>query len=229
MALEFWFHPLSSYCHKVLIALYEKSVPFTPVLLDFGDAQQAAAFRARWPMAKMPLLLDTGSGEQVVESSIMLEWLDARFDERPRLLPDDPAAALGARFWDRVFDQYVHAPVQAIVAERLRPEDRRDPFVVEDARARIRRAYAYIETNLGDDGWMLGQAFSMADCAASPALFYAHELEPIGEECPKTLAYRERLMLRPAYARALREAAPYFKYYPMEKKPDISILDRSAA
>ena len=224
MALHFYFHPLASLCHKVLIALYEKEIAFEPVIVDFGNPQSVAAFKAIWPMAKMPVLVDDERGATIAETTIILEYLDRHFAKGPRLIPSDPDQALQARFWDRFYDHYVEVPMQKIVTDNLRPEGKSDTFGVDQARGQLREAYALIDADMTSKVWATGDAFGLADCSAAPALFYANTVEPIGEEFPNAAAYADRLVKRSGYARALREAEPYFQMFPMPVKPDISAI-----
>ena len=177
-------HPFASFCQKVLIALYENGTQFTPVLVDFGDPDSAAAFRALWPIAKMPVLHDSANGRIVPESSIIIEYLALNFPGPVALIPADPQAALGVRLADRFYDLYVEQPLQAIVADRIRPEGARDPFGVAAARDRLATAYAIIEQDMANRTWAAGEDFTMADCAAGPALFYADWVAPLGDDWP---------------------------------------------
>jgi glutathione S-transferase len=214
MAPILHFHPLSSSCHKVLIALYERAIAFDGQLLDLGNAAARAAFLDLWPTGKMPLLVD---GDRVLpETSIIIEYLE-RLPGGAPLLPADPDALLDARLWDRLFDLYVMVPMQAIVADRLRAEAERDAVNVAQARATLAMAYAMIERRMAGRSWAAGDAFSIADCAAAPALFYAATLVPFDERQVALRAYFERLVARPAFARVLAEARPYFQYYPMHE------------
>lgn len=224
MALRFYYHPLASFCHKVLIALHEKAIPFEPVIVDFGDPESVAAFKKIWPMAKMPVLVDEERETTLAETTIILEHLDAHFAGGPRLIPTDPQQALQARFWDRFYDHYVEVPMQKIVTDNIRPQGKGDPFGVELARAQLREAYGVIDREMIGKSWAMGEEFGLADCAAAPGLFYANTVEPIGGDFPHAAAYQRRLMLRPAYARVLRAAEPYFVNFPMPEKPDISAI-----
>ena len=216
MTLELHFHPLASYCHKVLVALYESEIDFVPRHLDLGDPDAAAAFAALWPIGKMPLLVD--AGRVVPESSIVLEHLATR-DPRARwLLPVDPEAALETRLWDRFFDLYVHTPMQKIVGDRLRPNGAKDPHGVAEARTQLGIAYGMIERVLAERPWAAGQTFTLADCAAAPALFYADLVQPLGTAHPRARDYLARLRERPSYARVLREAQPYFVHFPSDER-----------
>ena len=213
MALRLYFHPLSSYCQKALIALYELAIPFEACFLNLGDATERANFLALWPTGKMPLLLD---GERVVpETSIIIEYL-VQQHARPEqtLVPTEADAALEVRMMERLLDLYVMVPMQAIVADKLRAEGDRDPIAVNKARATLAMAYGLLEQRLADRTWAAGAHFSMADCAAAPSLFYAFTLVPLPAEHPKLAAYFERLLERASVARTLDEARPYFKYYP---------------
>jgi glutathione S-transferase len=204
-------HPLSSYCHKALTALYELDAPFELAFLDLGDEAERNAFYALWPVGKMPVLEDRAAGLVLPETSIIIEWLNDRFGGT--LIPTEKAAALDVRLWDRIFDCHVHTPMQAFAADLLRPEGQRDPLAVSIATHKLNTAYDLIDKRMADREWAAGDAFSLADCAAAPALFYAEERVPFGER--KALAaYLDRLKARPSYARALKEAEPYFHMVP---------------
>ncbi len=215
MTLRFHFHPLASYCHKVLIALYENDTAFEPHIVDLADPTARAAFAALWPMAKMPVLRDDGRDETVAESSIIIEYLDQNHPGPTRFLPADPDQARRVRFWDRIFDNYVQDPMQRIVADRIRPADAgNDPFAVAQARGLLATTYGMIEQELAGRTWAAGEAFTLADCSAAPALFYADKVAPFGDDHPNIRGYFERLKARPSFARVLREAEPYFAMFP---------------
>ncbi len=209
MMLTLYAHPLSSYCWKALIALYENETPFSTVVIDQNTY---AEFKALWPLAKFPVLRD---GERIIpEASLIIEHLETHHRGRTRFLPDDADAALTVRLWDRVFDNYVMTPMSKIIADILRPEDKRDPHGVEEARALLRTAYDMIEAQLEGRAFIAGDVFSMADCAAAPSLYYAVRNEPLTASHVATAAYLERLKQRPSFARALEEAQPFFHLYP---------------
>jgi glutathione S-transferase len=214
MSLRLYFHPLSSFCQKALVALYENDTPFERRNVDLGDETSRAAFLAVWPIGKFPVLRDERLDRTIPESSIIIEYLHAHYPGRTKLLPDDADGALQVRLWDRFYDLHVNEPMQAIVADRLRPDGHKDPFGVEKARARLQTAYAVIEREMATRTWAAGEAFSMADCAAAPALFYADKVMPFGDAHAKVARYFARLRQRPSYGRALAEAQPYFHLFP---------------
>ncbi|WP_315779324.1 MULTISPECIES: glutathione S-transferase family protein [unclassified Bradyrhizobium] len=214
MSLTLYYHPLSSFCWKVLIALYENDVSFTPKLINLGDADERAAFLKLWPVGKFPVLRD--EQRTIPESSIIIEYLDQHYAGRTRFIPDDPDLALRTRLRDRFLDLYLHMPTQTVVFDRLRPADARDPLGVADARSRLRTSYAMLETKLPPRGWAMGDPFTLADCAAVPALFYADRVEPLGDGLPRVTAHLDRLKARPSVARVLAEAEPYFHMFPQE-------------
>lgn len=214
MTLRLHFHPLSSYCHKVLIALYENATPFEREIVDLGNEASAAAFRRLSPAGKMPVLRDEARDQTVPESSIIIEYLGRHYPGRTALVPHDPDLALTARLADRFYDCYVHDPMQRIVADRLRPAGKGDPFGVEAEKARLRRAYDIIDHDMASRTWAAGDAFTLADCAAAAPLFYAGKLVPFGDSHPHLVAYFERLSRRPSYARVLEEARPYLSMFP---------------
>lgn len=204
-------HPFSSYSWKVLIALHENGTPFEQRLLE--DEASWAQLEQLWPMKMMPVLVD--GDRTLAEASIIIEYLAMMHSGPVELIPSDPDEALRTRFVDRVFDNYVMAPMQRIVGNQLRPEADRDAYGVADARARLDKAYRWIEANVPAEGWALGEAFTLADCAAAPSLFYADWAHPIPEDCPNARAYRAKLLARPSVARVVDEARPYRAYFPL--------------
>ncbi len=216
MSLTLHFHPLSSFCWKVLIALYENGTPFVPNSVNLGDPAERAALLKLWPIGKFPVLHDEARQTTVPESSIIIEYLDRHYPGRTRFLPADPELALKTRLRDRFYDLYVHLPMQKIVGDRLRPADKKDPHGVEEARAQLRTSYDMIERQATDGPFAMGEAFTLADCAALPALFYGNTVEPFGQGRKTVTAYFERLKSRPAVARVIKEAEPYFHMVPKE-------------
>jgi glutathione S-transferase len=214
MSLKLYSHPLASYCQKALIAFYENGTPFEPVLVDFGDEASAAAFRAVWPVAKMPVLRDEARDLTIPEATIVIEYLDHRYPGERRFLPADPDLAWQTRLRDRFYDLHVQEHMQKVVADRLRPAGQKDAPGVETARARLAIAYDWIEGDMEAKTWAMGEAFTLADCSAAPALFYANLVAPFGEEHPNTTAYLDRLMQRPSFARVVEEAAPFMSSFP---------------
>jgi glutathione S-transferase len=214
VSLTLWSHPFASYCQKVLIALYEGAIPFETVLVDLGDPDSRAAFAALWPVALMPVLRD---GDRTIpESSIIIEYLARHHPGERPMLPGDPDLARETRLQDRFFDLYVSTPMQKIVGDRLRPAGARDPFGVDAARKSLATAYGMIEARMASRTWAMGDAFTMADCAAAPALWYADLVAPLGHAHPHTRAYLDRLRARPSCARVLEEAEPYRDNFPKE-------------
>ncbi|TYR34076.1 glutathione S-transferase family protein [Mesorhizobium microcysteis] len=226
MKLVLYYHPLASFCWKVLVALYENDAPFERVIVDFGNEESRAAFTALWPMAKMPVLVDEARGAVVPESSTVIDYLETFHPGPAKLLPAGPDEAWQARVWDRFYDHYVHHPMQQIVGDALRPAESRDPYGVAQARALLRRSYAYVESEMTGRIWAVGDGFSLADASAVPALFYANIVEPFGDRHVALRAYHDRLMARPSVARVLHEAEPYFDYFPLDPKPALPQASR---
>ena len=212
-ALAMYYHPLSSYCHKVLIAIDALGIEVDKRLLNLGDAAERSAFLSLWPTGKMPLLVD--QGRPIPETSIIIEYLQRHHARSGRsLIPLDLDAALDVRLWDRIFDQYVMTPMQAITADLLRAESDRDASSVAQARATLSSSYAFIDRHLEGRTWIAGDSFSMADCAAAPALFYAVTYVPLSPQHVHLAAYFERLLDNPSVAITIDQARPYFKFYP---------------
>jgi glutathione S-transferase len=218
MSLVLHYHPLSSFCWKALIALYENDIPFKPSLVDLGNPVERAALLKLWPIGKFPVLEDESRGEIVPESSIIIDYLDAHYAGRTRFIPHDPDLARQTRLRDRFYDLYVHLPMQKITDDRLRPADRKDPHGVEAARAQLHNSYGMIEQQMSSGPWAMGEAFGLADCAAVPSLFYGSMAVPFDDGQRNLAAYLERLKARPSVTRVLEEAKPYFNMLPRESR-----------
>lgn len=213
MALRLYLHPLSSYCHKALIAFYENDVPFESLRID--DAKVGAEFKKLWPIGRFPVLRDDTRDALVPESSIIIEYLALHYPGKVKLLPDDPDLARKVRMRDRFFDNYLHTPMQRFVSDRLRPADKRDAYGVEEARALFRTALDMFETTMAGSLWAMGDEFTMADCAAAPPLFYGdHFFGSFRSTHGNAAAYLDRLKARPSYARVLKEAEPFMHMLP---------------
>jgi len=211
--MQLYAHPFSSYCQKVLIALYENETPFEYRMLGPEHERNFAELRARWPFGRFPVLVD--DGRTLAESSIIIEHLALRHPGPVALIPSDPRVALGVRALDRCFDLYVHTPMQKLVGDALRPAEARDPFGVGEARKLLDTAYAWLDGTLAGRTWAAGDAFSLADCAAAPALFYADWAHPIGAAFANLRGLRQRLLARPSFARAVDEARPHRANFPL--------------
>jgi glutathione S-transferase len=213
MTPKLYAHPFSSYSQKVLIALYENDTPFEWCLLSHEHPELMDEFEALWPLKRFPLLRD--GDRTVVEASIIIEYLDQHHAGPVRMIPADADRALEARTMDRFFDNYVQTPLQKVVLNSLRAEADRDDVGVAEARAMLDTAYAWLDKVMAGRTWATGDAFSLADCAAAPALFYADWTHPMPESCAHARAYRQRLLARPSFARAVDEARPYRSYFPL--------------
>jgi len=213
MSITLFAHPFSSYCQKVLIALYENDTPFDYRMLTPGDERTAAEHAALWPLKRMPVLVD--EGRTVVESSIIIEHLGLHHPGPTRLIPEDPGAALDVRMMDRFFDNYIMTPTQKIVFDSIRAAENRDRQGVAEARALLDAAYRWLEDAMKGREWAAANALSLADCAAAPALFYADWAHPIAKELSNVHAYRRRLLAWPSFARAVDEARPYRRLFPL--------------
>jgi glutathione S-transferase len=219
-SLELYYHPLASYCWKVLIALYENGTAFEPKIVDLMDPEARTEFSRLAPLGKFPVLRDRFRGNTVYESSIIVDYLDEHYPGVTELVPADREQARRTRFWDRFFDLYVHEPMQKIVLNRLRPERQRDAHGVELARAALEKAYCLLDAKLGERTWAVGQRFTIADCAAAPALYYANRVAPLGDRHAPADAYLARLLARPSSARVIAEAQPYFAMFPESELSD---------
>jgi glutathione S-transferase len=213
MTLALYAHPFSSYCQKALIALYENATPFELKMLAPETPQNFEALKKLWPLGKFPVLDDDGA--VVFEATSIVEHLALHHPGPVRLIPEAPRIALDVRMMDRVFDNYVMTPMQRIVSDQMRPPEKRDRQTVTEARSMLDTAYRWLNGRLAGREWAVGEAFSLADCAAAPSLFFADWAHPIAEEFCELRAYRNRLMARPSFARVVDEARPYRQFFPL--------------
>ena len=213
MSLTLYFHPLSSFCHKALIALYENDIPFAPVSVDLSDETSRNAFRAVWPIGKFPVLRD---GDRVIpESTSIIEYLALHYPARSKLIPENAEAALKTREIDRFYDLSLHVNMQKIIGDRWRPAGQKDPHGVAHAQDKVETALAIADKDMANKTWAIGDNFTMADCAAAPPLFYCDfAIAPLTGRYDNLAAYLGRLKKRPSYARALKEAEPFMHMVP---------------
>ena len=207
MSLKLYAHPFSSFSQKALIALYENAIPFEYRMLEDPDA--AREWTELWPIKRFPVLVD---GERTVfEATAIIEYLEAQHPGPVRMIAGD---GVETRMLDRFFDNYVHHPMQKIVLDHLRPDGQRDAYGVAEAREMLDRAYAWLDQRMAGREWAVDGGFGMADCAAAPSLFYADWVHSIADTLVHARAYRQRLLARPAVARAVDEGRPYRSYFP---------------
>lgn len=210
MSLTLYYHPLASFCQKVLVALYENGTAFEKRLIDLGDATDRAQLQAVWPLTKFPVLRDPAHQRDLPETTVIIEYLDHYYPGAQPLIPKDWEAALEVRLWDRLCDNYLQGPMQQIVVDRLRGSH----ADLTRERATLQTAYGMLELQLAGKTWLGGASFSLCDCAAAPALFFVSTLEPFPDELHHLRNYFERLTARPSFQRVLEEARPYFPMYP---------------
>ena len=212
MSLELYVHPFSSYSWKALIPIWADGTPFEYRKVGGDEPEATARLAELWPFAKFPVLVD--HGEVIPEATCIIEHLQAHH-RGPNIWIPDGDFGRRVRFLDRFFDLYVQGNMQPPVNHALRPEGMGDAYGAEQGRKNLLIAYDWLEVNLPDKGWAAGETFTLADCAAAPALFYADWIEEIGERRPKLKAYRARLLAHPEVARAVEEARPFRKYFPL--------------
>lgn len=215
MTLRLYFHPLSSFCMKALIALYENDVPFEREVVDLGDPVSSAAFKKIWPIGKFPVLRDEAKDRTIPESSIIIEYLAQHFPGKSQLAPADPDLARQTRLRDRFYDLHVHVPMQKVITDRIRPKGQNDPFGVGQAMSLLQTALGMVDQDMASKTWAMGESFTMADCAAAPTLFYTNmAVMQLGESYKHVAAYLDRLLKRPSFARAVKEAEPFLSWVP---------------
>lgn len=213
MTLALYGHPFASFVWKPLIALYERSVAFDFQMVDTDHPENSARMAGLSPTGQFPALVD--GDREVTQSNAIVEYLDLFHGDAPPMVPEDASEALEARMLADVFDDYVHAQTQRIVGDALRIDGERDPRGVADAHALIERCYDWMEPRLQGKEWAACGRFTIADCAAAPALFYGDWVHPIPARCTALTAYRVRLLSRASVARVVDEARPYRPFFPL--------------
>jgi glutathione S-transferase len=214
MSLKLYFHPLSSFSQKVLVALYENDTPFEPRIVDLASETSTAELKKIWPIGKFPVLRDDAGDRTIPESTIIIEYLAQHYPGRAQLIPADAGLARQTRLRDRFFDLYLNVPVQKIVTDRLRPPGRNDPYGVEQAQTLLQTALGMVDRDMAEKSWAMGEAFTIADCAAAPPLHYASMIAPFRDSHRNAARYLDRLLERPSFARAVKEAEPYLALMP---------------
>lgn len=212
--LRVYGHPLASFYWKVLIALYERDVPFQFLMVDPEHPEHVEAIGRLAPTGQFPALVD--GDRTVIESAAIIEYLDLHHGSAPPLVPPDPRAAIEARQMDGIFDDYVQAPLTRMVLNALREPDRRDSLAVAEAKATLDKSYAWLNRWMSGREWAASTTFGIADCSAAPALFYAHWGYPIPEDHSALRGYRARLLAHPSVARVVDEARPWRQYFPLK-------------
>jgi glutathione S-transferase len=213
MTIEFYGHPFSSYCMKALIAFYENDIPFEWRMVSPEHPENGAAWAAKWPMKKFPMIVDGDT--QVMEATSIIEYLAVAHPGPVKLIPADPRTAVEVRMMDRIFDNYVMTPQGKCVFDFIKPPENRDPTGVADAKTMLETIYAWLDQRMAGREWAVGNSFTLADCAAAPSLFYADWTHAIPERFTTLIAYRKRLLARPSFARAVDEARPYRPFFPL--------------
>lgn len=212
--VQIYGHPFAAFYWKALIALYEREVPFEFLMVDADHPENGQAISRLAPTGQFPVLVD--GDRTVIESAAIIEYLDLHHGDAPPMVPADPRTAIEARQMDGIFDDYVMAPLQRMVAAVLREEARRDPHVESEVRAALDRSYAWLNRWMAGREWAANDAFGIADCAAAPALFYAHWAFPIPAARTALRDYRARLLARPSIARVVDEARPWRDFFPLK-------------
>jgi glutathione S-transferase len=206
--MKLYYHPLSSYSQKTLMAFHEKGCAFEPVIVNLMDELAKAEYKKIYPMGKVPFLRIEEKSWSVPESSIIIEYIDRHYPGGTKLIPDDPDLARQVRMRDRFLDFYVNDPMVKIFFDGFRPEGQKDPYGVQQAKDRLDSAFAILDQEMANQTWAMGELFSMADCAAAPALGYCRMVYPFTKH-KNVVAYMNRLAERPSFQRVLQEAAPY--------------------
>jgi glutathione S-transferase len=207
--MKLYYNPLSTYCQKVMIAFNEKGIAYEPHVVDLMSAEGRASYEEINPFGKVPFFKPSEDW-QVPESTSIIEYLEDKFPNTPRLIPAGGGdAARQVRFMDRMADLYLNEPIVELQFQKIgfRAQD-------NDRAARARKfvsiSYGYYDKRLAKQPWLCGESFTMADCAAIPALYYAQAVMPFDAHS-NIVAYWERARKRPSYAKVKAEFEPIWQ------------------
>lgn len=215
--MKLYYHPISSYSQKTLMAFHEKGLAFEPSIVNLMDPAAKAEYKAIYPIGKVPLLMDQKEERVIPESSIIIEYIDRHYPGGTKLIPDDPDLARQVRFRDRFLDFYVNDTMSKIFFDGMYPEDKRDPHGVAIAKETLLTAFGILDKEMAGKTWAMGDTFSMADCAAAPALNYCRMTQPF-DSFPNVSAYLSRLTERPSFQKVMAEAKPYLAAFASKSK-----------
>lgn len=211
IGMRLYYFPLSSYSQKALIAFAEKEVGYTREVVDIRNAAAREGYRKLYRLGKIPMLI-ADDGEMIAESSIIIEYLDYHFASGTCLIPSDPDSAREMRFHDRNADLYLNESITTLHREGLKPEANQNADAIAQAQFRIRVMYDYLDDRLKHRTWIMGDDFTMADCAMAPPLSYAQYVAPFGDR-GNIASYWRKLEARPSFRGVLDEARPYLEQF----------------
>lgn len=221
--MKFYYAPASSYCQRVLIALVEKNINFTPIEVNLFDPKVRSHYMQINPFGKIPTLV-TENGQVIFEASIIIQYLEQMFPPEPRLIPKDPELALEVRFLERILDVYINAGREALFADTQRPIEERGGKQVMKAKGLLETACNLLEKRLQGRTWLAGEEFSLADCAAAPTLTYLRIVYSY-QDLPRLTDYVRRLESRASVMQVQNSGYDQMKQmlaglqYPLELPP----------
>lgn len=212
MELKLYYNPISSYSQKTLMGLYEKEVSFTPIMVNLMDSAARQEYLSVNPWGKVPTMICVDEDRTLPESSIILEFVDQRFSTGTRLFPVDPDQCRRARLFDRMSDFYLNDPAVTIFLDQIRAPEAKNPAAVARAKQTLETSVRVLNEHFATRTWALGEEFSIADVAATPALFYMQQVYPFSD-FPNLVSYANRLISRPSYQKVLAEALPVLQQF----------------
>lgn len=204
--MKLYYFPLSTYSQKVTIAMHEKGIEAEKISVMLFDPAERDRYREVYPLGKIPLLV-LDDGHHIPESSTIVEYLDTEHAGGTRLIPADPTASRQTRFHDRMLDLYLNEAITSLIFESWKPENERNAETIERAHIHAGVIYDFMDHRLADSTWLMGDGFTLADCAAAPPLFYAQQFFPFTGRA-NIEAYWSRIEERPSWQAVFAEAEP---------------------
>jgi glutathione S-transferase len=172
--MELFYHPLSRYSQKVLLALYEKQANFFPRVIELSDPLSRLDFSLFYPPGKVPLL-KSKQGILIPESSIIIEYVDNEFPQKgTRLIPANMTISMDTRLQDRLIDLQLSNKLFEFERQQLNPEVS-NQIRLKQLENGINDFLQYLDDTLEKNHWLCGDSLTLADCALIPCLPYARD------------------------------------------------------
>ncbi|NRH41066.1 maleylacetoacetate isomerase [Pseudomonas sp. MS15a(2019)] len=198
MDLYTYYRSTSSYRVRLALALKGLDWRAVPVNLLDGEQRQPA-YRALNPQGRVPSLrLD--SGEVLIQSPAILEYLEERYPAVP-LLPAEPLLRARHRGIAALIGCDIHPLHNAAVLNRLRALGLDEPAILDWISHWIGEGLAAVEAQVGDSGFCFGER-GLADVYLLPQLYAARRFQVDLSVYPRLLRVEDLAAADPAFQQA---------------------------
>lgn len=203
--MKLYVFPVAPNPTKVRLYLAEKAaagcrIPLEEITVDLlAKAQRSPEHLARNPFGTLPVL-ETDAGHRLIESLVIIDYLEDLFPDPP-LFGADPESRALARQIERIADLAVLLPIARIVHATDSPVGYPpNPAVAAYyRREKLPRSLAHLEGLLADGrSWLAGERVTVADCTLAAGLQFGRfgKLDFVAEH-PRLAAWDARYRARP--------------------------------